>query len=105
VINELNLWIVDPIDGTTNFAHGIPLSGVIIAYASKGVCEFGLIYDPYRNETFTAWRGQGAFMNDRKIFCCKTPTMAKAVVATGSPPNEIRWGFALACVCVLCAVY
>ena len=82
-----HLWIVDPIDGTTNFAHGQPLAGIIIAYASQGVVEFGLIYDPFRDECFTAWRGRGAFLNNRPIKCCGTQLLKDAVVATGSPPN------------------
>ncbi|KAJ1438182.1 inositol-phosphate phosphatase [Ochromonadaceae sp. CCMP2298] len=85
--NEEHLWIVDPIDGTTNFAHGMPLSGVIIAYASKGVCVFGLIFDPFRDEMFVSWRGKGAHMNGKQIKCCSTPDLSGAVVATGSPPN------------------
>jgi len=85
--NEEHLWIVDPIDGTTNFAHSMPLSGTIIAYCSKGVCLFGLIYDPFRDELFSAWKGQGAFMNGEKISVCNTEKIADAVVCTGSPPN------------------
>jgi myo-inositol-1(or 4)-monophosphatase len=85
--NEEHLWIVDPIDGTTNFAHGMPLSGVIIAYANYGVTKYGLIYDPFRNEFFTAWKGKGAFLNNKPISCCKTSELNKSVVCTGSPPN------------------
>lgn len=82
-----NLWIVDPIDGTTNFAHGMPLCGVILSYVSKGTVMFGAIYDPFRDELFTAWRGKGAFLNGRKISCCETSELKSAVVCTGSPPN------------------
>lgn len=81
------LWIVDPLDGTTNFAHGIPLSGVIIALACKGEIEFGLIYDPYRNEIFTAWKGKGAYLNGRVIHCCNTNSLKSSVICSGSPPN------------------
>ena len=101
-----NLWIVDPIDGTTNFAHGIPLCGIIIAYASKGELLYGCIYDPFRflftyllinspiylkfsirNELFDAYKNQGAYLNGKRITCCKTNELKQSVVCTGSPPN------------------
>ena len=82
-----HLWIVDPIDGTTNFALGIPLCGVIIAYASRGKVMGGYIYDPNRDEMFTAWRGQGTYLNGKRIHCCNTKTLKDSVVCTGSPPN------------------
>jgi len=85
--NEPHLWIVDPIDGTTNFAHGMPLSGVIIAYAEYGVTQFGCIWDPFYKELFIAWKGKGAYLNGKKISCCGTPDLQRSVVATGSPPN------------------
>ena len=50
----------------------MPLNGIIIAYASKGIVKHGLIYDPYRNEMFTAWKGTGAYLNGNKINCCST---------------------------------
>jgi myo-inositol-1(or 4)-monophosphatase len=82
-----HLWIVDPLDGTTNFAHGMPLSGIIIAYASKGETLFGLIYDPFREEMFTAWKGRGAFLNGRQIQCCRTDNLKDSVICSGSPPS------------------
>ena len=82
-----HLWIVDPIDGTTNFAHGMPLSGVIIAYASYGITQYGAIFDPFRNELFTAWLGKGAYLNGTPIRCCGTSNLSGSVIATGSPPN------------------
>jgi myo-inositol-1(or 4)-monophosphatase len=85
--NKDNLWIVDPIDGTTNFAHGMPICGVIIAYVSKGTVIFGAIYDPFLDELFTAWKGKGAFLNGKRISCCQTSELKSAVVCTGSPPN------------------
>jgi myo-inositol-1(or 4)-monophosphatase len=60
---------------------------VIIAYVEKGVTIYGLIYDPYRNEIFTAWKGGGAFLNKKPIACCSTRSLKDAVVSTGSPPN------------------
>lgn len=80
-------WICDPIDGTTNFAHGMPLSGIILAFVSHGELIYGHIYDPFRNETFSAWKGQGAYLNGQKISCCSTPNLKQSVLCTGSPPN------------------
>ena len=87
VSTEEHLWVVDPIDGTTNFAHGMPMAGIIIAYCSKGVVQFGLIYDPFRDELFSAWRGCGAYLNGKEIRCCATNELKDSVVCTGSPPN------------------
>ena len=84
---EDHLWIVDPIDGTTNFAHSMALSGIIIAYCERGVCTFGLIYDPFSEEMFTAWRGKGAYMNGNKIAVDSITDIRDAVLCTGSPPN------------------
>lgn len=86
-IDEEHLWIIDPVDGTTNFAHGQSLCGVILAYASRGQVRFGCIYDPFLNEMFTAWEGQGAYLNGNRIRCCDTPLLKSSVVCTGSPPN------------------
>eukprot|EP01038_Epipyxis_sp_PR26KG_P009693 gene9693-13046_t len=85
--NEPHVWIVDPIDGTTNFAFGMPLSGVIIAYCSYGKVKHGVIYDPFRSEYFSAWENRGAYLNNNKILCCKTEKLRDSVVCTGSPPN------------------
>lgn len=84
-----NLWIVDPIDGTTNFAHGLPLSGVIIAFASGGEVLLSAIYDPFRDEMFEAIKGHGAFLNGERIKTCATGSLSAAVVSTGSPPNTL----------------
>lgn len=84
---EPSLWIVDPIDGTTNFAHGIPLCGVIIAYAVAGEVVYGCIYDPYRDEYFTAFKNKGSFLNGRRISTCQTDELKNSIVCTGSPPN------------------
>ena len=61
------VWIIDPLDGTTNFLHGFPQYCVSIALAHKNVVQQGVIYDPVRNDLFTATRGRGAFLNDRRI--------------------------------------
>lgn len=82
------LWIVDPIDGTTNFVHGMPLSMPSIAAAYRGEVMVGVIYDPHRNELFTATRGKGAFMNGKPIKVGEQQDIGDAVVAMGSPPGE-----------------
>jgi len=61
---------------------------VIIAFASKGIVQFGCIYDPFRKEMFTAWKGQGAYLNGNKISCCKSDNLKTSIVFTGSPPNQ-----------------
>jgi len=62
-----NVWIIDPLDGTTNFLHGFPQYCVSIALAHKGIVTQGVVYDPVRNDLFTATRGRGAFQNDRRM--------------------------------------
>jgi myo-inositol-1(or 4)-monophosphatase len=82
------LWIVDPIDGTTNFVHGMPLSMPSVAAAYKGEVVVGVIYDPHRDELFTAIKNAGAFMNGKPIQVGKESSIGDAVVAMGSPPAE-----------------
>ena len=82
------LWIVDPIDGTTNFVHGMPLCMPSIAAAYKGEVVVGVIYDPHRNEIFTATKNGGAFMNGKPIHVGEESSLGDAVVAMGSPPAE-----------------
>lgn len=76
-------WIVDPIDGTTNYAHGFPHSAVSIAYAEHGEPIVGVIYDPFKQELFHAVKNEGAFLNDEKIHASETSDLSKALVATG----------------------
>lgn len=78
-----NLWIVDPIDGTNNYAHGIPHFSISIAYAEKGEVLMGFVYDPFRDELFHSVKGEGAFLNDRKISVTSIDSLNKAVIATG----------------------
>ena len=80
------LWIVDPIDGTSNFVHGMPLSMPSIACAYKGEVVAGIIYDPHRDELFTATLGGGSFMNGEKINVGDQDNIGDAIVAMGSPP-------------------
>ena len=80
-----NVWIIDPLDGTTNFLHGFPQYCVSIAVAHKGQVAHGVIYDPVRNDLFTASRGRGAFLNDRRIRVSKRQHLRDCLVGTGFP--------------------
>lgn len=79
------VWIIDPLDGTTNFIHGFPVYCVSIALQVRGRMEQAVIYDPSRNDLFTATRGRGAFLNDRRIRVSKRVRMADCLIATGFP--------------------
>ncbi len=87
-------WIVDPLDGTTNFLHGIPLFAVSIALERNGELVAGLIYNPASNETFTAENGKGAFLNDRRLRVAARTELDDCVLATGIP-HRGRAGYAL----------
>ena len=80
-------WIIDPLDGTTNYAHGYPCFCVSIALEHKGVLEIGVVYDPVRDEMFAAERGQGATLNDRTIRVSDVDTLNNAMLCTGFPYN------------------
>ncbi|MBC7918972.1 MAG: inositol monophosphatase [Rhodoferax sp.] len=79
------VWIIDPLDGTTNFIHGLPVYCVSIALAVKGKVEQAVVYDPTRNDLFTATKGRGAFMNDRRIRVSKRIQLKEALISTGFP--------------------
>ena len=83
--NSDHVWIIDPLDGTTTFLHGFPVYCVSIAMAFKGVLTHGVIYDPVRNDLFTASRGGGAFLNDRRIRVGKREKLIDALIGTGFP--------------------
>jgi myo-inositol-1(or 4)-monophosphatase len=78
-------WIVDPLDGTTNFLHGIPQFAISIALERQGRLSAALVYNPITDELFTAERGSGAFLNDRRLRVASRQSLADAVVATGIP--------------------
>jgi myo-inositol-1(or 4)-monophosphatase len=78
-------WIVDPLDGTTNYAHGYPCFCVSIGLERAGRLEIGVIYDPMRDELFAAERGQGATLNDRRMRVSDTTDLNRAMVCTGFP--------------------
>jgi myo-inositol-1(or 4)-monophosphatase len=80
-----HVWIIDPLDGTTNFIHGFPVYCVSIALAVKGKIEQAVIYDPSRNDLFTATKGRGAYMNDRRIRVSKRTELKQCLVSTGFP--------------------
>lgn len=79
------LWIIDPIDGTRNFIHGFPHFAVSIAVSVKGVVQHGVIYDPVRQELFTASRGKGAQLNDHRIRVSKHSNLEECLLGTGFP--------------------
>jgi myo-inositol-1(or 4)-monophosphatase len=77
------LWVIDPLDGTTNFAHAIPHFGISIAYAEKGALIAGAVYDPMRNELFSAAAGRGARCNGTTIHVSKSHDLTQSLIATG----------------------
>ncbi|ENO90262.1 inositol monophosphatase family protein [Thauera linaloolentis] len=78
-------WIIDPLDGTTNFIHGFPQYAVSIAQTKNGVLEHAVVYDPNANELFTASRGSGAFLNDRRIRVSRRTRLNESLIGTGFP--------------------
>jgi myo-inositol-1(or 4)-monophosphatase len=81
-------WYVDPLDGTTNFAHGFPVFCVSMGLEHKGERIAGVIYDPTRDELFSAEKGSGAWLNQRRIHVSKVSTLAESLVATGFPSHK-----------------
>ena len=79
------VWIIDPLDGTTNFIHGLPTYCVSIALAVKGKIEQAVVYDPTRNDLFTATKGRGAYMNNRRIRVAKRTELKDCLISTGFP--------------------
>jgi len=80
-------WVIDPLDGTVNYAHGVPHFCVSIGVELGGVREVGVIYNPNLDELFWAERGQGAYLNDRRIQVSKTASLGQALLATGFAYN------------------
>ena len=78
-------WIIDPLDGTTNFSHGYPCFCVSIGVEREGKLELGVVYDPMRNEMFAAERGQGAMLNERSIHVSAVDDLSQAMLCTGFP--------------------
>lgn len=82
-------WIIDPLDGTTNFIHGFPQYAVSIALAERGTIQHAVIYDPNRNDLFTASKGRGAFLNERRIRVGKRAKLIDSLIGTGFPFKEL----------------
>jgi len=83
--DKTHRWIVDPLDGTTNFLHGIPLFCISIALERDGEIVCGLVYNPILDELYTAERGQGAFVNNRRLRVANRKTLADSLICTGMP--------------------
>jgi myo-inositol-1(or 4)-monophosphatase len=78
-------WYIDPLDGTVNYAHRIPFFSVSVGYAYKGAMQLGVVYDPMRDEMFSAERGKGAFLNGETIHVSDTTELQKSLLVTGFP--------------------
>ena len=80
-----NQWIIDPIDGTTNFAHGLPMAAISIGFEHKGKMRLGAVYNPFLNELFWAEQDKGAFLNGKRIHVSRTRSLHAALLVTGFP--------------------
>lgn len=78
-------WIIDPLDGTTNFLHGIPMFAISVALERQGIVQAGVIYNPIMDELYTAERGRGAFCNDRRLRVAQRKKLHDCVLVTGTP--------------------
>jgi myo-inositol-1(or 4)-monophosphatase len=78
-------WIIDPLDGTTNYAHGYPVFCVSVALEQEGTIILGVIYDPTRRDTFVTVRGEGAYLNGKRLSVSPTPNLNRSLLATGFP--------------------
>jgi myo-inositol-1(or 4)-monophosphatase len=87
--NSEYVWIIDPLDGTTNFLHGVQQYAVSIALQHNGVLTQAVIYDPTKNDLFTATRGRGAFLNDKRIRVSKRDQLADSLIGTGFPYSKM----------------
>jgi myo-inositol-1(or 4)-monophosphatase len=86
-----SIWIIDPLDGTTNFLHNFPAYCVSIALQEKGVLTQAVIYDPVRNDLFTATKGRGAFLNDRRIRVTSRSKLQESLISTGFPFKDYSY--------------
>lgn len=87
------VWIIDPLDGTTNYLHGFPVFCVSVAVTHKGRLEHGVVYDPLRQELFTASRGQGAQLDGHKIRVSGSSNLERALIGTGFPYRDSNEAF------------
>ena len=84
-----HVWIIDPLDGTTNFIHGFPQYSVSIGVTQNGILTHGVIFDPVKNELFTTSRGRGAYLNDRRMRVSGRIGLKASLIGTGFPFREI----------------
>jgi myo-inositol-1(or 4)-monophosphatase len=85
-----NVWIIDPLDGTTNYIHGFPQYCVSIALQQRGQITQAVVYDPTRNELFTATKGSGAYLNEKRIRVTRRDKIADALIGTGFPYRKLE---------------
>ena len=85
-----NIWIIDPLDGTTNFLHGFPQYCISIALEEKGDITQAVIYDPNRNDLFTATKGQGAYLNQRRMRVSNKSKLKESILGTGFPFRDFQ---------------
>ncbi|CAN5331744.1 inositol monophosphatase family protein [soil metagenome] len=85
-----HVWIIDPLDGTTNFIHGFPQYCVSIALQQRGQITQAVVYDPTRNDLFTASKGAGAFLNEKRLRVTKRDKIADALIGTGFPFRDMK---------------
>jgi myo-inositol-1(or 4)-monophosphatase len=85
-----NIWIIDPLDGTTNFLHGFPQYCISIALEQKGEITQAVIYDPNRNDLFTATKGQGAYLNQRRMRVSNKSKLKESILGTGFPFRDFQ---------------
>lgn len=81
-------WIIDPIDGTTNFAHSYPFFCISIAFVVNGITKFGLVKNPFTNELFSAYKGKGAKLNEKKFTVSNRKKLSDSLLATGFPHED-----------------
>jgi myo-inositol-1(or 4)-monophosphatase len=84
------LWIIDPLDGTTNFLHGLPQFAVSIALQHKGIITQAVVYSPTSNELFTSTRGRGAFLNDKRLRVTRRVQLSDSLIGTGFPYSRFE---------------
>jgi len=83
-------WIIDPLDGTTNFLHGFPQYAVSIALLHKGIINQAVVYDPGRNDLFTATKGRGAYLNESRLRVSKRAFLKPSLIGTGFPYRQLE---------------
>jgi len=88
---ESSKWIIDPLDGTTNFTHSFPEACVSIAYEYRGAIKLAGVFNPFHDELFWAEKGKGAYLNDKRIHVSKTKRLTESLVATGFPYDRRRF--------------